>query len=278
MALFLFLFFLTKAVLASLLTDHFVVLRPLFSFRQAQYVQFFPLKPVLFCKLSAGPGSTNTSAISLLLLFDSHFVLAKLYFPPFFFLLQTFGHICQKLSSLVSFTIRLEWNSGHSFLPGNGAADEQARRGALPLPSATSCILFPLNARIYTCLSSDWRRAVSSKFFDTQMSSISTEELLLLYHAYCILSRLRYNVQSFLKISYLSRIDRNENPSCSTCNHPIQNTSHLIVHYPATDSLRRSLFGDSLSLYDLWSRPWKVIQFLGLQGLPSCLLFSEGIG
>ena len=101
-------------------------------------------------------------------------------------------------------------------------------------------------------LLSDWRRTVSSKFFDTQVPSISTEELVLPRHARSVLSRLRCNGHSLLLGSYLSRI---ENPSCSACGHSSQDTSHLILHCPATDSLRRSLFGESLSLYDLWSRP-----------------------
>ena len=43
-------------------------------------------------------------------------------------------------------------------------------------------------------------------------------------------------------------------------------------------TLRRSLFGDSLSLYDLWSRPWRVARLLGLHGLPPCPHPSEGVG
>ena len=54
--------------------------------------------------------------------------------------------------------------------------------------------------------------------------------------------------------SYLSRIGRIENPSCSACGHSSQDTSHLVLHCPATDSLRRSLFGDSLSLYGHYCR------------------------
>ena len=77
-------------------------------------------------------------------------------------------------------------------------------------------------------------------------------------HARCVLSRLRCNGHSLLLGSYLSRIDRIENSSCSACGHSSQDTSHLILHCPATDSLRRSLFGDSLSLYDLWLTPWGV--------------------
>ena len=125
---------------------------------------------------------------------------------------------------------------------------------------------------------SDWRRTVSSKYFDTQVPSISTEELVLPRHARCVLSRLRCNGHRLLLGSYLSRIGRIENPSCSACGHSSQDISHLILHCPATDSLRRSLFGDSLSLYDLWSRPWGVARLLGLHGLPPCPHPSEVVG
>ena len=164
-----------------------------------------------------------------------------------------------------------------SFLPGNDAADELTRRGALLAPSAIPCSLSPLISRISSCLFSDWRLTVSSKF-DTQVPSISTEELMLPRHARCVLSRLRCNGHSFLLSSYLSRIGRIENPCCSACGHSSQDTSHLILHCPARDSLRRSLFGDSLSLYDLWSRPWEVARLLGLHGLPPSPHPWKGVG
>ena len=150
--------------------------------------------------------------------------------------------------------------------------DELARQRTLLAPSATPCSLSPLISRIHSSLFSDWRRTVSSKFFDTQVPSISTKELVLPRHARYVLSRLRYNKHSLLLSSYLSRIRRIENPSCSACEHSSQDTSHLILHCPATESLRRSLFGDSLSLYDLWSRSWEVARLL------PCPHPSEGVG
>ena len=112
---------------------------------------------------------------------------------------------------------------------------------------------------IQSCLFSDWRCTVLSKFSNTQ---VPTEELVLPHHACCGLFRFRCNGHSLLLSSYLSRIGRIENPSCSACGHSSQDTPHLILHYPVTDSLRRSLFGDSLSLYDLCFRPWGVARLL----------------
>ena len=97
-------------------------------------------------------------------------------------------------------------------------------------------------------------------------------------HARCVLPRLRCNGHSLLLGSYLSIIGRIESPSCSACGHSSQNTSHIAPHCSATDSLRRSLFGDSLSLYDLWSRPWGVAWLLGLYGFPPCPHPLEGSG
>ena len=74
----LFPFLLAKAAPAFLPTALFVALRPLFPFLQAQYVQVFLLKPVPFCTLFAGLGSTNKSAISLLLS-DSRSVLSSIF-------------------------------------------------------------------------------------------------------------------------------------------------------------------------------------------------------
>ena len=271
----LFLFLSARAAPAYLPTALSVALRPLFPFRQAQYAQVFWLKPAPFCTLFAGLGSTNKSAISLLL--SSYLTLVLSTTPCPLLHLSCYLKLCGR-NCLLSPVLSGYNGSPDSFIPGNDTADELARRGALLAPSAIPCSLFPLTSRIHSRLFLDWRRTVSSKYFDTQVPSISTEELVLPRHARCVLSRLRCNGHSLLLGSCTSRIGRIGNPSCSACGHSSQDTSHLIVHCPATDSLRRSLFGDSLSLYDLWSRPWGVARLLGLHGVPPCPHPSEGVG
>ena len=140
-------------------------------------------------------------------------------------------------------------------LPENNAAGELARRGAPLVRSAIPCSLSPFISRIYFSLFSDWRRTVSSKFFDTQVPSIFTKELVLPRHARCALSRLRCNEHSLLLSSYPFRVERIENPFCCAYVNSSQYPFHLILHCPATDSLFHSFFCDSLSLCDPWSRP-----------------------
>ena len=88
----------------------------------------------------------------------------------------------------------------------------------------------------------------------------------------------KYNEHSQLLNSYLIRIGRIENSLCSACGHRSQDISHFILHCQATNSLRRTLFGDSLSLFNLWSRPEEVSRLLGLHGLPTCPIPRKGSG
>ena len=88
----LFFFRLANAAPAFLPTALSVTLRPLFPFRQAQYVQVFPLKPAPFCTLFASLGSTTKS--SIFLLFSYYLTLVRS-LPPYPFLhLSSYLKLC----------------------------------------------------------------------------------------------------------------------------------------------------------------------------------------
>ena len=122
-----------------------VASRPFFPFQQAQYVQASLLNPTPFCTLFAGLGSTNKSAI-FLVLSGSCSVLTTPSSTPSFLLPQSLWQIWQELSSLFSCSIRLQLVHGHSFLLRNDAADELARQGPYSclLQSLVVSLLLPL--------------------------------------------------------------------------------------------------------------------------------------
>ena len=144
------------------------------------------------------------------------------------------------------------------------------------MPSAIPCNRLLFTFRVHSCLFSDWRRTVLSKFFDIQLPSVCTEELVLPRHACCVLSRLRCSGHNLLFSSFLLNWQNRESfmqrlQSSVPC--------YLISFCTAQLwTLLRSLFGDSRSLYDLWSRLRVVAGLLGLHSLPPCSHPLEGTG
>ena len=108
-------------------------------------------------------------------------------------------------------------------------------------------LVVPLLSLLVSTLFSDWRRTLPSKFFDTQVPLVPSKNS-------CSLVTLTVPSLVFaatrtrrLLSSYFSRIGRIENYSYSACSHPTQDTSHLILHCPAQNSLRHLLFVDPFS-------------------------------
>ena len=212
-------------------------------FQQAQYAQVFLLKSAPFCKLFAGQQQQVCHF--------SFYLTLTLSSPPypllhFFFYLNRSGSSGR--NCLLSFPVLLGYN---------GSLDTRFSRGMTRLMSwpDRERYLYPLQSLVVSLLScihfsffSDWRRTVPSKFFDTQVLSISTEELVPPRHARCVFSRLCYNGHSLLLSSYLFRIGRIENRSCSACRHLSQDTSHLILLCLATHTVPLALWRLSVSL------------------------------
>ena len=140
----LFFFLLAKTAPAYLPTALSVALRPLFPFRQTQYAQVFSLRPAPFCMLFAGLGSTNKSAISLLLSYYLTLVLSSpscpLHLSFYFKLCGRSGRSC-----LLSPPVLLDYN---------GSPDTSFSRGATQLMSWPDwdCYLRPLESLVVSHL------------------------------------------------------------------------------------------------------------------------------
>ena len=129
--------------------------------------------------------------------------------------------------------------------------------------SAISCSLSPPIFRIYSLFLLDWKRTVSSKFFDPHIPSLSTEELVLQRHARCVLFRLHRNEHSLL-FKLLSLKDWQNRKSFMQClRTPV--SGHLSSH-------------SALSNYGLFAPPalWRlsVSLLFVVETLGSCSAFG----
>ena len=104
------------------------------------------------------------------------------------------------------------------------------------------------------------------------------EELTLPRSSRCALSRLRCNGHSTLFGTYLHRVGRAETPSCRNCCSELQELFHLVLGCPVIDPTRLPIFGHSLSILDLWSRPWSVARLLGFRGIDPMPMPRNGLG
>jgi len=156
---------------------------------------------------------------------------------------------------------------GHAGLPRNERADSLAKtRATLPV-TKVPCPLAPTIAKIRHTRYSLWRQNLSHNSLSCQIPSVSSEEPALPCLIRCELSGLHCHGHSLLLSSYLCKIKGKENSSSSTCGHPQQDLTCLLLDCLASEPLRRAIFGITSSIFDLWSRPWGVARLLGLRGV-----------
>ena len=163
----LFLFLLARAAPAFLPTALSVALSPIFPFRQAQYVQVFPLKPAPFCTLFADLGNTNKSAIFPLLSYYLTLVLSSppyplLYLSSYLKLCGRFGRNCLLSPPVLS---------GY-----NGSPDTRFSRGTTRLISSSDGerYLRPLQSLVVSLLLS----LVSTLLFSRTGGVLSHQSIL----------------------------------------------------------------------------------------------------
>ena len=169
----LFLLLLAKAAPAYLPTAFSVALRPLSPFQQAPICSSFSAEAcaILHALCWSRQPQQACHFSYLLLQTDSRSVVSSV-FP---FTSNSLTDLAGTVFALLFYQATMgPW---HSFFLGNDATDELARREALLVPCAIPCSLSPRISCIHSSLFSDWKRTVSSKFFDIQVPSISTEEI-----------------------------------------------------------------------------------------------------
>ena len=202
---------------------------------------------------------------SVLFLTDSQSALSILSSAPTYLLPESLWNVWSLASSLSNnTTLSFQWVPKHAGLPGNEKADLLAKTGASLPTDAIPSPLLPVIAKVRYSQYRNWRRHISHSHLNFQVPEVSSKELLLSRSIRSELSRLRCHGHNLLLSSYLHRISRKENSDCSACGHPLQDLNHLLLDCPASEPLRKSIFGSSLSILDLWSRSWGVARLLGL--------------
>ena len=216
---------------------------------------------------------------SVLFLTDYQSALSILSSAPSYLLPESLGNVWSLASSLSNnTTLSFQWVPSHAGLPRNENADLLAKVGASLLTNVIPCPLPLVVAKVRYFQYHNWRCHISHSYLNYQAPEVSSEKLLLSHPIHCELSLLRCHGHSLLLSSYLHRISRKENSAYSACGHPVQNLNHLLLDCPASEPLCKNIFGSSLSILDLWSRPWGVARLLGLHKVPPFPHPLEGVG
>ena len=236
------------------------------------------LKPAPFCKLFAGLGSTNKSTTFLpfscyLTLVLSSQLCSLLHLSFYFRLSGRSGRSCS-LSPLVlsvyNRTLDTRFSRGTTWL----TSWPDREHYSCPLQSLVVSILFLLSTLLFSRtggvlfhLNSLTQRF--PRFLLKNLCSLVTFAVFSLVFA--ATDTVDRKILILLRLAELRILLAAPADTCSKT--PL--ISFCIVQLR---TLRRSILGNSLSLYDLWSRPWGVARLLGLYGFPLCPHPSERVG
>ena len=184
---------------------------------------------------------------SVLFLTDSQSALSTLSSTPSYLLPESLWNVWSLASSLSNYTtLNFQWVPGHADFPGNENVGLLAKAGASLHTDAIPCPIPPIIAEIRYLQYHNWRRHISHFSLNYQKPKVSSEELLLSCPIRCELSRLCCHCHVLLLSSYVHRISRKENSASCACGHPLQDLNHLLFDCPASEPLRKSIFGSSL--------------------------------
>ena len=187
---------------------------------------------------------------SLLLLSDSRSVLATLSSPHLFSYLKLCGRSGRKCLLSPPVLSGYNWFPDTRFYRGTTrltSLQDGERYLRRPQPFVVSLLLSLVSTLVFSRTGGvlSLPNILTHRFPQFPLRNLCSLVML------AVLSRLRCNGHSLLLGSYLSRIGRIENPSCSACGHSSQDTSHLILHCPATDSASLTLWRLSVSVRPL---------------------------
>jgi len=187
--------------------------------------------------------SLSIGPFSNLFLTDSQSALTRLSSAPALLQPKSFWDIWDLSDSRSSrVVLSFQWVPGHAGRPGNKQADSLAKTGAILSVTHVPCPLALTITKIRHTHYSLWRQNLSHNSLFDQIPSVSSEELALPRLIRYKLSRLLPRPQPSFFLS-LCRIKWKENSSCSTCGHPLQDLTHLLLDCPASDPLQRAIFG-----------------------------------
>jgi len=164
-------------------------------------------------------------------------------------------YLSDSLSSRVA--LIFQWVPGHAEHPGNKLEATIAKNAAKIFITYAPSPLAPCNCKDEVHpLRYTWRRNLAHNSLFCKIPSVFSEKLALSLLASYKLSPFRCNGQSILLFSsYLCRIKRKENSTCSACGYQLLDLTHLILNCPSSEPLRRAIFGNTSFISDLWSRP-----------------------